>query len=362
MNYYNEFDKSAAEWIRELIKDQLIPDGVVDERDIREVAPTDLVGFTQCHFFAGIAGWSLALDLAGWDRSRPAWTGSCPCQPYSNAGKQLGDKDPRNLWPEFYRLIEQCRPECVFGEQVPAAIGKGWLDGISADLERASYTVGACVLGAHSVGAPHIRQRLYWMAKSESVKQQRGGQPGYRIETNGKGRADESPSARGFREPCRLAFTNGGITSDEHLQRGGQQRFEPEDSSFARGVFHPASNGRRDRRPQPIRGSTSSGCLVGGLGDSDGSRLVEQCGAVAVREKQPPTELRGNARNSVGGFWSRFDLIHCRDNKTRRIEPGTFPLAHGIPGRVGLLRGYGNAINPQTAAIFIKAAIETEVN
>ena len=63
--YYNEIDKFAAAWLRELIKDKLIADGEVDERDIRDVQPEDVHGFTQCHFFAGIGGWPLALQLAG---------------------------------------------------------------------------------------------------------------------------------------------------------------------------------------------------------------------------------------------------------------------------------------------------------
>ena len=56
--------------------------------------------------------------------------------------------------------------------------------------------------------------------------------------------------------------------------------------------------------------------------------------------------------------WGNFDIIPCRDGKSRRVESGTFPLAHGIPGRVGLLRGYGNAIVPQVAAQFIASVME----
>ena len=167
MNYYNEHDRNAAAWLRELIADGLIPDGVVDERSIVDVRPSDLAGFTQCHWFAGIGGWPLALQLAGWPADRPVWTGSCPCQPFSTAGKQKGQADERHLWPHFARLIRECRPPVVFGEQVASAVGHGWLDGVCSDLEAAGYACGAVVLGAHSVGAPHIRQRLYWVADAE---------------------------------------------------------------------------------------------------------------------------------------------------------------------------------------------------
>ena len=169
MNYYNEFDKGAAQWLRNLIDAKLIPAGVVDERSIKDVKPSDLLGFTQCHFFAGIGGWPLALQLAGWPSDRPVWTGSCPCQPYSAAGKQLGDADERNLWPAFFGLIRERKPDAVFGEQVESAIRHGWLDGISTDLEGEGYTCGHAVLGAHSIGAPHIRQRLYWVADASGT-------------------------------------------------------------------------------------------------------------------------------------------------------------------------------------------------
>ncbi len=161
--YYNEHDPFAAAWLRELIKDGLIADGVVDERSITDVQPADLVGFDRCHFFAGIGGWDYALQLAGWGDA-PVWTGSCPCQPFSSAGQGAGGDDPRHLWPAWFRLIRECRPYVVFGEQVESAIAHGWLDLVCDDLEREGYAVGACGLPAASVGAPHIRQRLWFVA------------------------------------------------------------------------------------------------------------------------------------------------------------------------------------------------------
>lgn len=164
MNYYNEFDPNAAAWLRQLIAEGLIPAGDVDQRSITDVLPTELSGYTQCHFFAGIGGWSLALGLAGWPTDRPVWTGSCPCQPFSVAGKGKGSDDERHLWPAFFNLIRECRPQHVFGEQVESAIAHGWLDGIRSDLEGEGYACGDATLGAHSVGSPHQRQRLYWVA------------------------------------------------------------------------------------------------------------------------------------------------------------------------------------------------------
>ena len=146
--YYNEIDPYAAQWIRNLIGEGLIAPGDVDERSIVDVKPDDLKGYTQCHFFAGIAGWSLALRLAGWSDDRPVWTGSCPCQPFSTAGKGKASGDERHLWPYWFELIRAVRPPVIFGEQVEAAIGWGWLDLVYSDLEAEGYTVGAAVLPA----------------------------------------------------------------------------------------------------------------------------------------------------------------------------------------------------------------------
>lgn len=170
--YYNEIDPFAAAWLRELIKAGLIADGEVDERSIADVQPNDVRGFTQCHFFAGIGGWSYALRLAGWPDDRPVWTGSCPCQPFSVAGRRKGGSDARHLWPVWFPLINECRPSGVFGEQVAGKAGRSWLDGVLFDLEGAGYTVAAADLCAAGVGALHARQRLWWGAHANGLRSQ----------------------------------------------------------------------------------------------------------------------------------------------------------------------------------------------
>ena len=173
MNYYNEWDSFAAEWLKQLIKDGLIPNGEVDTRSIADVEPSDLKGFTQCHFFAGIGGWSRALQLAGWSSDRPVWTGSPPCQSFSTAGTRKGKDDERHLWPVFFNLIRECQPPTVFGEQVAAAIRFGWLDDLQIDFEKEGYAAGAFVLPSGSIGSPHKRDRLFFVADSNNLRHER---------------------------------------------------------------------------------------------------------------------------------------------------------------------------------------------
>jgi len=331
MNYYNEYDKKTAAWLRELIKQRLIPHGVVDERSITDVRPSDLAGYTQCHFFAGIGGWSLALQIAGWPSDRPVWTGSCPCQPFSTAGKGLAQADERHLWPAFFNLIKECRPEHVFGEQVASAIGKGWLDGISADLGEEGYTCGSAVLGAHSVGGPHIRQRLYWVANSNS------------------GRFQQCDEGIGSVPEFDKDGADGGMGDAErqqHERRGG-----PGDV----GCTPDQEQGEAWERQWGRDADSGSSENDHGLANTNGIRSLD---GINREEGQGPEAITKHCSSG----WPDFTLVACRDGKTRRVptEPAFFPLAHGIPARVVRLRGYGNAIVPQVAAEFAKACCDLQ--
>ena len=325
MNYYNEFDPHAAEWLRWLIADSEIPYGHVDTRSISEVTANDLKGYTQCHFFAGIGGWSYALQLAGWPEDRPVWTGSCPCQPFSVAGKGRGTDDERHLWPVFGRLIGECDPPVVFGEQVASKAGREWLTGVRADLERMGYAVGAADLCAAGVGAPHIRQRLYWVANSESQRIDRNGGSGIKQ----RGQAEQKWSK------LNRSSTSCGLANAESEQPHGSWHQR-------RGWGEPANDSD-----------------AGWLGHAQQQRLEGHAGN-GDDGHEPGWEREDAPRpaSTPSGAWDSFDPLPCIDGKTRRIESGTFPLAHGVPGRVGLLRGYGNAIVPQVAQTFIEAFLD----
>ena len=276
MNYYNEYDAKTAAWLKQLITDGLVPHGDVDTRSITEVTAGDLSGYTQCHFFAGIGGWSLALQLAGWPRGRPVWTGSCPCQPFSSAGKQKGAEDERHLWPAFFNLIRQCRPEHVFGEQVASAIGHGWLDGVSADLESEGYACGATVLGAHSVGAPHIRQRLYWVAHTDRSVGNFGSEKQERREAGGNVDRRDCEGAFRMADPISARKCGG---DERGLGASGGEVGEPQDGKSA---TNESSNRCEDALRMAIPSNNGAGCITGEASGLRGESL--DAGTESIRQ------------------------------------------------------------------------------
>lgn len=347
--YYNEIDPFAAQWLRNLIAAGHIAPGEVDERSIEDVTPDDLRGFTQCHFFAGIGVWSHSLRLAGWPDDRPVWTGSCPCQPFSAAGKGDGFADERHLWPHFFHLIGERRPQHVFGEQVASGNANTWFDLVQADLEGVGYAFGIVPFTSAGIGAPHIRERAYWVAESAGEQHQKL-LPGLE-----KGNGEEggwSPAqSTGLCSASGMGDTN--LTRLEGLggndcAAGRERAIGP---TAAPGVLDGLANTTGQLHHQCNDGANEHGRQ----GDTEQNRM----GGEPVRALE------------VNGFWRDADWLFCRDGKWRPVEPGTFPLVDGAaarmgrvePGvarvassnRVGRLKGYGNAINAQAAAAFIRA-------
>lgn len=297
--YYNEIDPFAAQWIRNLMAEGWITKGDVDERSIEDVQPNDIAGYDRLHFFAGVAVWDYALNQAGWGRGE-IWTGSCPCQPFSAAGAGAGFADERRLWPAFHHLVKECSPAIVIGEQVASKAAEPWIDALQIDMEALGYGVAAIAFPASSVGAPHIRDRLYWVGHASGARLE--GHAG-----NGGAAGRQGPCG-----PVAEAGVSGGLAN--HLM---QQR--------------------PDGQP--------------GIGNVD-----DACGR--LESAATPTGLRSDMRpGPVNGFWRDADWLGCRDGKWRPVEPGTFPLAHGATSRVVRLRAYGNAINAKAAQAFIESVM-----
>lgn len=321
--YYNEFKPEAAHMLRQLIKDGLVAPGDVDERSITEVHPDDLRNYTQCHFFAGIGGWSVALRLAGWSDDTPVWTGSCPCQPFSTAGKHKGKTDERHLWPVWFNLISEYRPAIIFGEQVAAAITHGWWDDVARDLEEKNYACGSAVLPACSVGKPHKRDRLWFVANCNSRRFHplTGTEP-YSEEYN-----TESCGNVGNAEYYGLStetFTREPRSNALESAEGTQCAKQSKGTGTPRDVSEHVANSQQQGWQRRVSGRQDS-----------------------QREDQHGHTGRGSAGS--------LEWIACPDGKSRPVEPGICLLANGVPHRSSILHAFGNAIVPQVAAEFIKS-------
>ncbi len=379
MNYHNEFDPHAAQWIRELITAGDIPQGYVDDRSITEVEPSDLDGYTQCHFFAGIGGWPHALALAGWSPARSVWSASLPCQPFSAAGKRKGHSDERHLWPVFWRLVEKCRPPIIVGEQVASADGRDWLAAVFDDLELLGYACAGADLCAAGVGAPHIRQRLFWVAISDSVgcqgwesrpgsysTQGASGAGGLAYSEAGRrseidsvtGRRDEGNGAEGCKRPEYCGSAGGlGNSKRERVRRNA-------------GTGTEAQRGEGLRAVGNMPGSSGEDGAVGGVSDTAGN---------GQKQRFSEKRLLAESENDCG--WDDVVYVPCADGKHRPLpriaESGSQSVADGLlqplvrsgdtssPGvettaeaRVMRLKGYGNAIVAPLAAEFLRAVMD----
>jgi len=378
--YYNDSDPYCAAWLRRLVAEGLIPWGAVDDRPIQEVQPEDVEDYTQCHLFAGLGGWAYATRFAGWPDHRPVWTGSCPCQPFSVAGRRKGVADDRHLWPHFFRLIRACRPAVVMGEQVAGAAGYAWLDGVRSDLEAEGYACRAVDIPACAVGAPHRRNRLYWVADSKGTINRE-------IESEQVGRPTTGPrdnSEGGLRLADAESAERKSIWPQSH---SGQGRFA-NGGGESGGVDNP--DGHRTQRQRGAQRIADAGRERGGgesdvLTENDRDFMWEQTidlfesdrrrfggvedPACAIRGQAQPARHdvtgpttgreesdRGLTGGSAGGFWDSWELIGPDpQGKHRRVKPGVRLLAHGIPSRVAKLRALGNAVVPPLAAEVIRA-------
>ncbi|UQP02331.1 DNA cytosine methyltransferase [Burkholderia multivorans] len=268
------------------------------------------------------------------------WTGSCPCQPFSAAGKGGGFDDERHLWPHWHWLIAECRPAVVFGEQVASSAVDDWIDLVQTDVEALGYAYGCVPFPSAGVGAPHIRDRTFWLADAHHHRFQ--------------GSAVEAVFGTRWRQ------------EGHAVGRGG--------APLARGMGHADGSGSR-------RHAGSIHCAEGGAVVRSVAHGAESAGAAcrmadADLDRQPPRRLpvrpgaEGQAvpvesgygaldgAGPANGFWRAADWLLCRDGKLRPVEPGTFPLVDGAPARVGRLRAYGNAINAEAATAFIEAACD----
>ena len=257
------------------------------------------------------------------------------------------------------------------GEQVAAAVGKSWLDGVSADLENIGYATGAAVVPACAVNAPHRRDRLWFVADAQS-----GGRGQGVADAGGLREGDAAQGAAGrfaqHGDAWVMADTprggQGPQRGDDGEVRGvSEAQRQPEhrsplswgsgaaDSDVADADNDGRQTGRGDNQ------AARHGNPVAAAGGSDGSDVAYP--------DMPHGERRGlsggvheehahHDGGSLHGAWDDSLWLAGADGKARRVKSGVRLLANGIPNRVGRLRAYGNAIAPPLAAEIIGAYMD----
>lgn len=202
-------------------------------------------------------------------------------------------------------------PPVVMGEQVAAAVGKDWLDGVFADLEGHGYACRAAVVPACAVDAPHRRDRLWFVADASSGRRSRG------------------------------------------QRRGAGDVTYGSDAGRPEGHRHPSGGGE-----DALRSGNSGQALANPGGE--GPSLSERTGWSEPPGPGHNSASFGAAASERGGDrpWAGAGWLRGADGKARRVEPGIRLLAHGVPGRVGQLRALGNAIVPRAAKEIIGAYLD----
>lgn len=327
---YNEIDPVAAHVLRAMIADGHIAPGDVCERSIKDLKADDLRGYNQVHLFAGGGFWSVSARLAGWRDDKPLWTASCPCQPFSQAGKGAGTDDPRHLWPDVGRLVREALADgqhvpVIVGEQVGGSAGYDWFNGVCTDLESEGYKTFVADTPACAVDAPHIRQRLYWVAVADTRH------------LDGRSR----PRKPGDRQkPANLY----GVKLDDTIKSGleGQPWHGDGEAGRAikdRPVAAPDGSGEAlgdtNRTRELQRGERSEGLqFTSGRRDmhADG-RDGRQETSIGREIERAPAQWNNARRN--GSFWSDHEWIICHDGKARRAKPRLRNVVDGVPGRSG---------------------------
>ena len=262
-------------------------------------------------------------------------TGGYPCQPFSIAGRKRGEKDKRHLWPEMFRLVHECRPTWVIGENVSGHIKLG-LDTVLEDLESEGYTARAFSISASSVGANHKRERVWIVAHSECNTNKHA-----LTGVNGK----EKEISREYRQNNGDARELSGTdsiwkSSDEHANVENTRR----GSWGIESTWDTESTGRGS--PEQAEWSTNTDKISG---SSEGAETVSDSDSERLQGLRSEQQLRKNETErkiSWDGWWE--------------FEPDVGRVANGIPKRVDRLKGLGNSLVPAIPFIIGQSILREE--
>jgi len=242
-------------------------------------------------------------------------TGGYPCQPFSVAGRKKGEEDPRHVWPEMFRLIQELRPTWVIGENVGGHIKLG-LDSVLENLESEGYSARTFSISASSIGANHKRERV-WIIANLANSQRLGRAEGTKkseelTREKSSDQFDNRSEGRIESKPSQVMADSEGIKSWEQTEWEGRKNSSGGSSN---------SRGHSQERTKDVA-------------DSEGSNRNEH---EINREhgKASSQEIFGNGSSisGVSAWWS--------------VEPSVGRVAHGVPDRVDRLKCLGNSVVPQ---------------
>jgi DNA (cytosine-5)-methyltransferase 1 len=271
-------------------------------------------------------------------------TGGFPCQPYSTAGKRKGKEDERHLWPEMLRVVRECSPRWIVGENVRGLVN--WNGGlvfeeVCADLEACGYSVQPFILPACAVNAPHRRDRVWFVAKN----------------TDGNGwRSNEREEKTEIGE-----FRNISTGNNEPIQTHDYKTRNASDTDHKerdRG----SSESKRERqeakqRRDGVQRTAPRLSEIGNASDTDG-KLLEHRNGERATGKRTDQEKRTQPLNGTRS-WETFPTVPpvCGgdDGIPKELDGITFPK-----WRRESIKAYGNAIVPQVALRIFEAIQEYE--
>ena len=247
-------------------------------------------------------------------------TGGYPCQPFSIAGRQKGEEDPRHLWPEYFRLVKELRPTWVIGENVSGHIKLG-LDTVIEDLESEDYSVRPFSISASSIGANHQRERIWIVAYSErngllATEKQRSFEK--TISNQSKGKNDTLNVER----TSSVSETSSDVENSRRSQwPRAELRGENENET------------REENANQHQRSSSPSSSDVANTNDERLQRQWQSRNQFTSNFNSS-CESSDEGQGTMGqGWWES--------------EPNMGRVAHGIPKRVDRLKSLGNSLVPQ---------------
>ena len=303
----------------------------------------------------------------GWrDTTRLICQGGFPCQPYSAAGKRLGKEDSRHLWPEMLRVIQECRPDAIVGENVSGIVS--WDGGlvfeeVQTDLEAEGYEVQAVVVPACSVGAPHRRDRVWFVANSKSERLGKAGQCVDRSTKWNCGIGNERPFTH-----SRLPESQGRDEVEEGQQHGGWRLAWSQLASF--GGAWPFAYATIEGSKEWVKANGRANLTENGAGlVNEFERLGSESDATDanVKRLRRQSDGKGNTgqlgETGAGSNWQNFPteppLRVGDDGISARLGrvclPGTKrKLTESAVNKMGLKMA-GNAVVPQVVFQIFKA-------